>query len=194
MVFVKDGIPYRLYVGKEFTISNNLNSDFKEALKKKLDFIVLPLFHPLLLRDKYSINKRIEPLAKADILIEDSQKWNNSIVSRISADLDLESPFENIRRKSKFLLKQEIKYAIHIGLYALILPSPQESSPTNYSRIINKILINGTGPCQLWITIPLTNEFDYWEIYNEFRFGIKNSNYLGVCLEIGNDLPDDVTK
>ena len=65
MVFTSDCVPWSLSVGREISVSRNLQKDLDINIKKKFDFLVTPLFHPAMIRDKQSQNIREEPLAKA---------------------------------------------------------------------------------------------------------------------------------
>ena len=63
--------------------------------------------------------------------------WRN-IVVKFSQVIDTESKNEAIRKRAKFLLKQEFRYAAHLGVFAIILPAPQKEH-SNYVAIINKV-------------------------------------------------------
>jgi len=54
-------------------------------------------------------------------------------------------------------------------------------------------LLKGTGNTQVWLRIPLSDEdANSWDRYNVFRLRLENTSGLGVCLDIGTDLPDNV--
>ncbi len=137
MVFTLEGFPYPLIIGRELTICNDTKQNLSDATNQKLDCIAIPFFHPNLPRDKSSIEEETEPLAKADILI-DANKWSRQVIGKLSKDINLDSPYSNINSQSKFYLKQELNYAIHLGVGGFIIPSAQENH-ANYSRIINKV-------------------------------------------------------
>ena len=137
MVFTFEGFPYPLTIGRELSVCNNIINTLKVASQQQLDCIAIPLFHPNLIRDKSSIEEEIEPLAKADILIE-ADKWGRHVIGKLSTDVNVDSPYAHINEKSKFYLKQELNYAIHLGVGAFIISSPRENFH-NYARIINKV-------------------------------------------------------
>lgn len=65
MVFTCDVVPYGLHTGRYINISRNLAEELKSSMKKKFDFICIPLFHPCLLRNKQSLLLRKDPMAKS---------------------------------------------------------------------------------------------------------------------------------
>ncbi len=137
MVFTYEGIPFPLIFGREQTICNDLNQNLHDAFKQQIDCIAIPFFHPRLDRDKESIENEIEPLAKADTLV-DSEKWMRNIIGKLSRDIDIDTSNPHKNAKSKFYLKQELNYAVHLGAGGFIIPGPSVKSE-NYARVINKV-------------------------------------------------------
>lgn len=137
MVFTHEGIPFHLVVGRELTVANELKQNLKTSYQQQTDCILIPLFHPSFTRDKTSIEEEIDPLAKADTLI-DSDKWLRNVLGKLSQNIDLDSKYSHISSKSKFYLKQELNYAIHLGVNAFIIPSPMGRFE-NYARLMNKV-------------------------------------------------------
>ena len=139
MVFTHPGIPFVLTIGRELTICNNLEQNLEAGFQQQIDCLALPLFHPRSQRNKESMNIETYPLAKADTLI-DSDKWMRNIIGKLSQDINLDSQYPHINTKSKFYLKQELNYAIHLGVHAFVIPKAT-SNCHNYARIINKVSI-----------------------------------------------------
>ena len=137
MVFQHEGLPYSLILGREISVCNNLSKHLEAIYKQNVDCIITPLFHPSFPRDKESIEEETDPLAKADTLIP-FDIWMKHVVGLLSQDIDLDSQYEHIRSRSKFYLKQELNYAVHLGIEGLIIPGPTKKSD-NYARVINKV-------------------------------------------------------
>ena len=137
MVFTFEGFPYPLTIGRELTVCNDIKNNLKATFHQHIDCIAAPLFHPHLSRDKLSIEEELDPLAKADLLI-DADKWTRHVIGKLSTDIHLDSPYSHISDKSKFYLKQELNYAIHLGVGAFIVPFPREKFD-NYARLLNKV-------------------------------------------------------
>lgn len=137
MVFTQQGVPFALTIARELTICNALEQNLKAAFEQQVDCLILSLFHPQLQRSKQSIDIEGYSLAKADILI-DSEKWMRNVIGKLSQDVNLDSPYAHICKKSKFYFKQELIYAIHLGVHAFIIPKASANSH-NYARLVNKV-------------------------------------------------------
>src|SRR5262245_55590 len=103
--------------------------DIKEELVRKqndeADFIVVPLFHPRLRRDQNGISKlRLGAITRSDREIE-SKEWISNVVGKVSDWIDMDDPDINVRNSSFEALKQEIQWASHLALQALVLPAPK---------------------------------------------------------------------
>ena len=137
MVFHHEGLPYPMILGRHLTICNNLSQDLDSIYKQQIDCIFTPLFHPNFPRDKQSIEEEIDPIAKADTLIP-SEIWMKHVVGVLSQDIDLDSKYEHVSSTSKFYLKQELKYAAHLGIEGFVVPGPTKKAD-NYARVLNKV-------------------------------------------------------
>ena len=94
--------------------------------------LVSPLAHPRYRRDH--LRPLDEPMTRSDLVVN-SNTWNKHIVGKLSPWLQLDSPHAHIRRRSEEAFKQEVAWAAHLGLSALMLPPPTPDCP-NYVRLV----------------------------------------------------------
>ena len=138
-----------------FSNGVDINEELKKAQSQKMDFISIPLFHPRLRRDSIGIsNDRVGPGTRSDMLLE-SKDWISSVAGRVSDWIDADSNCPHIAKSSELVLKQEFALASHLGLQAIILPTPSLIA-TNYARIISQLCSSSSIYQYVWVTIPLT--------------------------------------
>eukprot|EP01016_Furgasonia_blochmanni_P022131 TRINITY_DN2419_c0_g1_i2.p1 TRINITY_DN2419_c0_g1~~TRINITY_DN2419_c0_g1_i2.p1 ORF type:complete len:609 (+),score=28.33 TRINITY_DN2419_c0_g1_i2:716-2542(+) len=189
MVYNIDGVPWALHTGIDLSVSTDINVDIEQAFKRRFDFVVIPLVHPLLQRDKNSLITRREALTKPDTVIP-GEKWNNNIVVKITSPLDLDSPYDHVRRKYKALFLEELNYASHLGVYAVQISLPRGTT-FNFAKTLNEMAIKGVGGSQIWIHCKSSE----WEMFNEFRSTLDFKLNIGVSLELDENLPhEDILK
>lgn len=135
----------------------------------------------------------------------DSGRWTTEVVGRVSEWIDLDSPSEYVRINSKKVIRQELAWASHLGVPAVLLPPPTYYS-NNYAAVINSTL--SQSYFTLWLRIPLVSpqraspDFqgkassssdrcidDSWEWWNNFRTACEYHPNLAVALELSADLP-----
>eukprot|EP01038_Epipyxis_sp_PR26KG_P010849 gene10849-14564_t len=187
-------------VENNFVCSANNLMVLKEK-HKSLDFFAIPLFHPRLRRDKNGISSfrddRIGLISRCDMVLS-SNEWVSFVVGMISSWIDLDSKNENIRLSSQAALYQEIAWGTHLGLQAVILPTPHYLKSPNYSRIINQLSNVWSGNHQqVWLRIPLvlplTNNLsetaneDGWILWDSFRHFSSHNSLIGIAIEINGE-------
>lgn len=112
----------------------------------------------------------------------------------LSPTIEVDSEVEHIRENSMRLLKQELGFASHLGVPAIMI-TLQHPENINLARILyNKILDNASY--QIWIKIPLvhpsqysplcdeTEQEDSWEWWNNLRRHCHYDKRLGLVLEL----------
>ncbi|GIX84527.1 protein arginine N-methyltransferase 5 [Caerostris extrusa] len=145
--------------------------------------------------------------------------WNTLVVGKTSPWINLDSPVLSIRRNSEKALEQELNYAAHLSLPA-ILVTPMGPNCVNLARFIySKTLgISGHQPTyNVWVYIPMrahedeakiffnnlsngdegTDELDSsaladndtWKWWNTFRTVCNTDKKIGLALELSADLP-----
>eukprot|EP00741_Cyanophora_paradoxa_P021378 tig00021350_g20637.t1 len=189
------------------------------AREQNFDFVSLPLVHPRYYRDLAdSTHRRPEPFTRSDLLLNSSQ-WSHYVVGKVSACLQFDSPVAATRRNAELALRQELAWATHLSLPAVLLPTPSFHS-TNFAKTTNQALL-GLSHMQVWVRIPLVSptrmvnaydadeagaaaggegssggavgpterEDDPWEWWNAFRTACEHNPLLSPALEVTAELP-----
>jgi protein arginine N-methyltransferase 5 len=131
----------------------DINAMLNKALEMKYDFIVVPLFHPRSRRDASNVSdSRSGPITRSDLVME-SRTWTTCIVGKISPWMNLDSPCEHIRDSSEKALKQELAWAVHLSVPAVLLPTPSFDC-ANFAHVINQFALSAQY-LELWIRIPV---------------------------------------
>ena len=107
-----------------------------------------------------------------------------------------------VRLSSELAFKQEVAWATHLSVPAVLLPAPGLSC-ANYARQINQLALSATY-LQLWVSVPTsapcvdessdstaagTVDDDPWSHWNRLRALCDGHPSLGVSLELTADLP-----
>mmetsp|Transcript_14028 Transcript_14028/g.22912 ORF Transcript_14028/g.22912 Transcript_14028/m.22912 type:complete len:579 (-) Transcript_14028:1110-2846(-) len=133
----------------------------------------------------------------------ESSTWNNNVVGEISKWInpDIADPFS--RRAAENALIEELQWASHLSLGAVVLPCPQLERSHNYINIINRQLCAQHYNVGVWIRCPLATEesllnpedvsADPWTAWNKLWTMCKHHSNLGVLLELSESLPDSST-
>ena len=96
-----------------------------------------------------------------------STVWTSSIYGLVSRWIDPDSASLQTRNVAEKVLKQEVAWATHLSVQAVILPFPQSTSCSNYARILNQLAIQALH-LQFWIQTPMktANLEDSWKVGN----------------------------
>ncbi|CAG8593953.1 3805_t:CDS:10 [Ambispora leptoticha] len=183
-----------------------------QAKESGQDFLVVPISRPQFKRylfDEqvdFSLNKELRrtmenwregnPFSLDDLFLR-SVEFADMAVGKISEWIDLDSPDVQIRINSEIAMKQEIAWATHLGLSAVLLPFPNDSA-FNYARSVHSIL-GVLAYTHVWLQVPLilqeqiaeTKETITWERWNQFRTLCEHHVKLSIALELTADLPDN---
>lgn len=118
--------------------------------------IVAPLFHPRFKRDDHELLKsRTGPQTRSDLVL-DSRGWTTSVVGNVSKWIDLDAATLSVRLSAEKVFKQEIAWASHLSVRAVMLPTPRRTyNSANYARVLNQSLIQAQY-LQFWVRLPLT--------------------------------------
>ena len=143
----------KLTAGWETTTVSDLRDHLEEARKAKFDFVVIPLVHPRFERDSVGVSEtRQGTLTRSDMEV-DSRTWTTCIVGKVSEWLDPCSADAAVRLAGEAALKQELAWASHLAVPAVLLPMPRPDC-ANYARILNQTVSQATV-LQLWVRVPL---------------------------------------
>lgn len=106
------------------------------------DFVMAPLVHPRYRRPAPTALPRgtfQPPFTRSDLLLSSSQ-WAGQVVGKVSPWIDCDSPSPALARDSVAALQQELAWAAHLSLQAVVLPPPpQPLNGANYARILNQV-------------------------------------------------------
>lgn len=100
----------------------------------------------------------------------------------------MDNEIEHIRASSVAIFNQEMGFAIHLGLPAIVL-TLKHSNNINLGRLLNDKIIGGLN-CQIWIKLPMVHPsrysplceddvYDTWEWWNDFRRYCNYDKRLG---------------
>jgi len=184
-----------LHLGREYDqAGDDLQGLLQGASDAKFDFVVIPLFHQrtpdAFTGDAYDL----QPSTASDLAV-DSKTWTSAVVGTLSEWLD---PGVNASSAHRALcreaLEKELHWASHLGVYGIVLPSPQSAQCELYASALCRLVLAGICTTQLMIRIPLAKEVageqvDGWQIWNNFRLFADQNPRLQVALEMTADLP-----
>merc|ERR1712000_2706 len=78
----------------------------------------------------------------------------STFVGKTSQWLELDSGDENVRSRSERIFKQEVTWAAHLSLSAVLLPPPVPPA-INYAKCVAKALA-GLNYMQIFVKIPVS--------------------------------------
>jgi protein arginine N-methyltransferase 5 len=210
-----------LVLGIDYPSHGDLQELLHIAAKNEVHFVCSPLFHPRLRR--YSVNEReSDPSAlitRSDMCLP-RLDWVSNVVGKWMHHQN----FDALRLKSNLftglgsawpslelansptatMFEQECAYASHLGLQALILPSPPNSvtGSTSATAILSSWIsaqlnpatsLTPTGSVQLWLTIPFmlpfsgsSDENRGWTIWNQMRTMAGHPPQLFAVLDLAS--------
>ncbi|CEG38483.1 protein arginine n [Plasmopara halstedii] len=146
----------RIFVGFDTSFVHDLPATLDEVYEDKINGIAAPLFHPRFKRDDHELSDlRDGPQTRSD-LVMDSRGWTASVVGNISKYIDLDATTLSVRLSAEKIFKQEVAWASHLSVRAVMLPSPRHVyNSANYARVLNQSLTQAQY-LQFWVRIPLT--------------------------------------
>jgi len=197
----------RLICGLEVDFVDDIENGLRDGKSNCIDFLVTPLSlrEPNQLRLLGAVASRHSFAQSSDLL--NCSKWNSSIIGKISSH-QLDSEDIKTRKISEQLILQEMSWATHLSLPAVLLPPPSIAC-ANYSSILSRFS-NSLIYTQLLVRIPLGTSIestkkaqsrcdsekiecvpqeDSWERWNALRTLCDHHPSLAVALEITEDLP-----
>ncbi|KAL3179760.1 hypothetical protein MRX96_037748 [Rhipicephalus microplus] len=137
-------------------------SDLPEAIidagNAGYKFVVTDISHPRLRQEHLQPNPKSipAPFARSDLVLP-SQDWSSLVTLRISKWIDVDSHVESFRRTCEKVLHQELCYAAHVGVPAIMVDVHSRHC-VNLARILSNFLKASSGfqlVFQAWIAIPM---------------------------------------
>ena len=199
------------YAGLEVDVCHDLQRCLRDTLDGGFDFLVAPLAHPRHRRPAPSARDpsapQPAPFARSDLLLE-LHAVEFAGGGKTSPWIDADSASAPSRRDGEAALRQELMWAAHPSLHAVLLPTPSFSA-ANYARVVNQFL-SALSSTALWVRVPVvppeaeaaeargdnetsesTTRRDPFEAWANFRALCEGHPQLGVCLDVGAALPTD---
>lgn len=194
-------------IGLEVFSSCTLTDTLDHCKSSGVDFAVLPLVHPRCERLPGSSRTRAAdlawPVTRSDTLLT-SEQWSTMIVGRLSRWINLDSTSAVERRSSEAALKEELAWASHLSLSAVLVPQPKypgvvgQNDPqvlhmnrskqpcpvTNYARQLNQLLISTQLRATCWVEMDDYN----WHSWNRLRMLCEYNSSIQVCLRLNIEL------
>ena len=126
------------------------------------------------------------------------------MVGRTSYTIDVDSKIDHVRQNSEARLLQELRYASHLGLPAVMV-TLNSSRHTNLARIVSNYIVKGAS-FQMWVQVPFCSpaEDKYedlgselkqevtWDWWNNFRLVADSSSKINLCLVMTEQVPSDL--
>lgn len=182
----------RMSCGIEIVSPANLQECLQEASSDGFHFLVTCFVHPKFTRD---LSNKYPPKAigRTDRILTGTD-WSRYVVGKLTPNLNLDSEAATVQKQSKAILLQELGFASHLGLPAVMLKLPQAIN-TNLAQVLyNKML--SSANYQIWIQLPMIHpskfspicdeneKEDSWEWWNNLRTHCYYSKQLCLALEL----------
>jgi hypothetical protein len=106
-----------------------------------------------------------------------SRYWQEFVLTKINSQgglVDCDSKYEHVRLRSEAIMTQEINFASHLSVHAVVIDLPQTPRIENFSRLIASYLLNvHTSSTRFLLRIELPGSFEdaeaTYEKYLEFK-------------------------
>ncbi|XP_067002260.2 protein arginine N-methyltransferase 5 [Anabrus simplex] len=200
----------RVSCGLDLCSVPDIRASLQCASEAGYDFTCLPIVHPRFKRELISgkCKDRSGAFTRSDLILSSSD-WNNLIVGKLSPYIDVDSQDPAQRRHAEEVLTQELTYASHLSLPAILI-ALRNSNHVNLARIIHNKIQAGCA-YQIWVHLNMKNpaleamnlyadneeyerhhqDMDTWEWWNHFRSVCNFEKKLGLALEISGDVPSE---
>jgi type II protein arginine methyltransferase len=231
MVVTHPQTGHQLNIGLDIVSVPRLRESLELAEMSGCDFIMAPLAHPRYERANasYSLPEsdrkqsaagqatapppiyRDEPLTRSDLELS-SGEWMAGVFAKLSPWIHPDCPHPVLRAASEAAFAEEVAFAAHVSLKALIIPPPNGGAQgvANLARCISAAL-TAAPSLKLWLRLPVVEppgrvpaisfnddadvqlpsekDMEPWEIWNAIRILCGEHPNLGVALELTAELP-----
>ncbi|KAG2220444.1 hypothetical protein INT45_004186 [Circinella minor] len=174
---------------------DNIDTFIEEAIDSGHDFVSTPIVHSRykrVLKTKDNDSWKNSPVYDRDDLVVRKPNWSDAVVGTLSNWLELDSTDQNTRINSELALKQELAWACHLGLFAVMTPplSDTTTSISNLARVINHN-VGSMAVTQMWVRVLMDKNNQAWKKWNQFRSLAEHNPRIHVALELPKELPED---
>ncbi|CDW76653.1 protein arginine n-methyltransferase [Stylonychia lemnae] len=192
MGFKTPEIPYELKVGRDINTVFNLHQVISEQ-QDYFDFVLVDICNALNFRTDATISSRDIALTRADTCVK-SHYWSDFVLAKINSYMtDCDSPYEHIRLRSEAIMTQEINFAMHLSVHAVVVDMPKSSRIENFARILDQYFQNVHTSMKFILRIEIPSEFqeaeEQYEKYTQFKMLCGHYNGLQIILQFGANLP-----
>lgn len=156
----------QLNIGLDVTSLPRLRQALEAAESSGCDFVLAPLVHPRYARPVELPPApsrdaphpppivRSDPLTRSDVELS-SAEWQSGIIGKVSPWINTASSSPVVRAASEAAFREEVAYAGHLGVRALVVDAPagggvRGAGLANYGRCIASALASGM---QVWIRV-----------------------------------------
>nr|CAG4651639.1 EOG090X028A [Triops cancriformis] len=209
----------RVSCGLDHPVVTDVPAILRTSSEAKYDFISMPIVHPRFSRELLSgpAKERSGPFTRSDLILNSSD-WNSYIVGKLSPYIDVDHEEPSMRKQSELALDQELAFAGHLGLPAVMcaLRGPANRH-VNLARILhNKVMASTSNQArfQVWIHVPMRSpadeakrfqaqpagaveadeeivyDEDTWHWWSHFHGVADFEKKIGLALELSADLPN----
>lgn len=179
--------------GFDFSTVPDLVACIQQLTSWGYSYACIPLVDAKLKPDKNNKEKTLDRSAlvnRADVILQ-AETWNR-VVIKLSPDLDLDAPDDEVRKQNAFLFKQEVSYSSYLNVSAIMFHLPLISCIPNMSRLIN-VTLNENVFVNFFVRIPMSsnnNVVDTWKLWSSFSTACDYHKSIYLALELSVDLPD----
>lgn len=233
MVITHPQTGHQLNIGLDVVALPRLRGALELAETCGCDFVLAPLAHPRY--ERVSVQNlfmstspqkpstldtptepppiiRDDPLTRSDLELS-SGEWMAGVVAKLSPWIRPDCPNPMLRAASERAFLEEVDFANHMSLRALVIPPPNGGAQgvANLARCISQALL-AAPTLQLWLRLPVLDlpgkvppvsfnaedapvklpserEMEPWEVWNTIRTLCGEHPNLGVALELTAELP-----
>ncbi|KAI8146475.1 PRMT5 arginine-N-methyltransferase-domain-containing protein [Fennellomyces sp. T-0311] len=173
---------------------DNVDEFIEQAIDSGHDFVATPIVHPRYSRVLKSNDStwQSNPVYDRNDLVVRKPNWADAIVGSLSNWLELDSSDPTARVNSELALKQELMWACHLGLFAVMTPPLPETSISNMARMINHS-VSAMTVTQMWVRVAMDGSNKAWKQWNRFRGMAEHNPKISVALELPKELPQNET-
>lgn len=124
--------------------------------------------------------------------------WQDFVLAKVNSQggiVDCDSRHEHVRLRSEAILTQEINFAMHLSVHAIVIDMPQTARIENFARILTSYTSNvHTSSTRFLLRIEIPGNFDdAEEVYQKFlefkQLTGHTCQSIQLILVIGDDLP-----
>lgn len=229
MVVTHPQTGHQLNIGLDVVAVPQLQKALELAEGSGCDFVLAPLAHPRYERinvrtdlvsrsqaetdgeNKYLDRPppiiRDEPLTRSDLELSSCGVWMAGVVAKLSPWIRPDSANPALRAASEAAFSEEVSFAAHMSLRALVIPTPNGGAHgvANLARCISSAL-TAAPLLQIWLRLPVLDlpakvpldpdasqypgrNMEPWHVWNTVRTLCGEHPNLGIALQLTQDLP-----